>query len=130
MLWRTWLALRLLVGWIYTLGMSCLACLSLLVGRPVWGWLTLLKPWARGTLALLGVRVSVQGTENLRGPAIFVSNHQSIIDIIFMPAILPTKVRFVAKKELARVPFWGWIFAAAGGVMIDRKNPKAAIECI
>lgn len=130
MMFRLWLLLRLLVGWVFTLAMAALACVPMLVGKPVWGWKLCMKPWARGAMALMGIRLNIEGAEWLRGPALFIGNHQSLIDVVFVPAIVPTTVRMVAKKELRKVPFWGWILSAGGGIMIDRKNPESAIKSI
>jgi 1-acyl-sn-glycerol-3-phosphate acyltransferase len=129
MLFRLGLIGRLLVGWLYTLLFSAGACVGLLVG-PVWSWLTFMKPWAKGSLRIMGVRTELVGADNLKGPAVFISNHQSLIDVVFVPAVLPPTTKFVAKKELLWVPLWGWAFSKAGGIMIDRKNPQAAIHSI
>jgi 1-acyl-sn-glycerol-3-phosphate acyltransferase len=127
---RLWWIARMFIGWLFTLVMSALACVPLLIGKPVWGWLVMLKPWAQGALAIGNIRLAIEGGEHLAGPAVFVSNHQSLAEGVFMPAILPTRTRFVAKKELGRIPFFGWMLAFAGGVMVDRKKPRAAIEAI
>ncbi len=129
-MWRAWLTLRLVLGWVYTLSCSAVASLSLLLGKPVWGWKLCLKPWARGTLRLVGVRLDLEGAEHLQKPAIYICNHQSAIDVVFVPALLPTTTRFVAKKELLRIPFWGWMLGSAGGIMIDRKNARGAVAAI
>jgi 1-acyl-sn-glycerol-3-phosphate acyltransferase len=43
-------------------------------------------------------------------------------------AKLPGSVRFVAKRELARIPFFGTAMVRSGNVVIDRANPRAAQE--
>ncbi len=129
-MWRAWISLRWLLAWVFTLVMSGLACLSLLVGQPQWGWKLCLKPWAKGTLWLIGLKLDIVGEHYASGPAVFICNHQSMLDIIFVPALLPTNIRFVAKKELGRVPLWGWILKNSAGIMVDRKNPRAAVASI
>ena len=76
---------------------------------------------------MVGVKLKIEGVENLKGPAVFISNHQSLIDVVFMPAILPPEVKFVAKRELLLIPFWGWGFAAGGAILIDRSKPRRAM---
>jgi 1-acyl-sn-glycerol-3-phosphate acyltransferase len=126
-----WIGLRFLAAWTFTLGMSLGACvLACLVG-PTRMWLIVAKFWGGNTLRLLGVRLHVSGAENLhRGPAVFISNHQSLIDVVLMPALLPRTCRIVAKRELLWVPFLGWAFAWGGAVLIDRSKPRTALRQI
>ena len=127
---KSWIFARYLVAWVYTLVISVCSCLLCILIGPSRMWTLMARPWGRGTLFLLGVKLQIEGAENLRGPAVFVSNHQSLIDVVFMPAILPKTVRFVAKRELLLIPFWGWAFAAGGAVLIDRSRPRQAIEAM
>ena len=65
-------------------------------------------------------------------PIIFVSNHQSLYDIIgiiwFMRKFHP---KFVSKKELAKgIPSISYNLRNGGSVVIDRKDPKQAIPAI
>ena len=122
-----WTLVRFTAGWLFTLMMSAMSCALIFFLGPARMWLVMARPWARGAICLVGVKLKIDGAENLTGPAVFVSNHQSLIDVVFLPAILPRKVRWVAKKELLRIPLWGWAFGAGGAVLIDRKNPRAAI---
>lgn len=82
--------------------------------------------WARTTLGLLRIRLEVTGAQNLTGPAIFIANHQSLIDVVILPALVPQACRIVAKRELLRVPFLGWGFAVSGALLLDRRNPRLA----
>ena len=121
---------RFLLGWLYTMFWSGLACLIALLGMPRLSWLICCRPWGRGALKIIQTQLDVVGNENLVGPAIFVSNHQSLIDVVFLPALMPKKIKWVAKKELMRVPVWGWAFGAGGAIFIDRKDPKGAMAAI
>ena len=120
--------LRTGIAVLYTLVVTFVACC--LIFRPRYMWLTTCSPWARGTLWLGGIHLDVEGRENLAGPAVFVSNHQSMIETVFLPALLPRTVKFVAKKELEHIPLWGWAFASGGAIMIDRKDPQGAVHSI
>lgn len=59
---------------------------------------------------LLGVSVSVEGEEylNRNSPAVFVCNHQSSMDVLFMASIFPKATSVVAKKAIKYYPFLGW----------------------
>jgi 1-acyl-sn-glycerol-3-phosphate acyltransferase len=71
----------------------------------------------------------VSGAGNIPdGPAVFVANHVSFVDIWVLVALLPGTVRFLAKRELLHVPVFGWAMRSAGHIPIDRKNRKAAVD--
>ena len=65
-------------------------------------------------------------------PIIFVSNHQSLYDIIVMIWFLRRfHPKFVSKKELAKgVPSVSYNLRVGGSAVIDRKDPKQAIPAI
>ncbi|MEX0892096.1 MAG: lysophospholipid acyltransferase family protein [Gemmatimonadota bacterium] len=88
--------------------------------------------WSRTMLKLSGVSVATRGLEQveLERPQVFVSNHQSWYDVLSIAAVLPKRYRFVAKKELERVPFWGPAWKAAGHISIDRSNTQSAIAAL
>ncbi len=88
------------------------------------------RGWGRLLLRAAGVPVTAQGLEHLRrGEAqIIAANHQSWFDILAIFSALPLEVRFVAKKELFAIPFFGSVLHALGHVRLDRSNRRAAIE--
>ena len=65
-------------------------------------------------------------------PLIFVSNHQSMYDIIAMIWYLRDfHAKFVSKKELGQgIPSVSYNLRHGGSVLIDRKDPKQAIPMI
>jgi 1-acyl-sn-glycerol-3-phosphate acyltransferase len=85
--------------------------------------------WARLLLKAAGVTVSVEGAEHLSQTEaqIVVANHQSWFDILAVFYVLPVEMRFVAKKELFAIPFFGSVLKALGHVRLDRTNLKQAI---
>lgn len=87
------------------------------------------RMFAPPLLFFAGVRLEVSGLENVqRGqPQVFVSNHQSMMDIAVVFRVLPENLHFVLKKELLYVPFVGFFAWATGMIFVDRKNSKAAI---
>jgi len=80
--------------------------------------------WARLLLRANGVRVSAEGLDRLDPGLsyVFVANHTSIVDIWALLVAIPNSFRFVAKRELARVPVFGRAMASAGNIFIDRNN--------
>src|SRR4029434_5862143 len=61
---------------------------------------------------------------------ILISNHLSNFDIWCTMASMPMTVRFVAKKELLRLPIFGQAFALSDHIVIDRQDPESAITKI
>jgi 1-acyl-sn-glycerol-3-phosphate acyltransferase len=88
--------------------------------------------WARILIKCIGCPTSVIGEKNIpkTGPLCFVSNHGSIFDIVLILAFAGRSVGFVAKKELAWVPFIDLWILLIGGLFIDRKNVRKAIKTI
>lgn len=121
---------RTLAAYAYTLVMSLGALGTAIAGVPAWGWLQIAQRWGRGILWLTGARLVMLDAARISGPAIFVCNHTSNLDIVILPAILPREVRFVAKREIKNVPFFGPAFGAAGAVFIDRSDPAGAVAAM
>jgi len=90
------------------------------------------RNWSRTVLWAAGVKVEVTGLEHVRpgGAQIFVSNHQSMFDIWAMFATLPVSLRFIAKKEMSRIPVFAHAMRHAGHVFIDRKDRAQASEAM
>ncbi|THF61728.1 lysophospholipid acyltransferase family protein [Pseudothauera rhizosphaerae] len=77
---------------------------------------------------LLGIRYRVIGRENIPpGPAVILSKHQSAWETMALQIIFPA-LCFVLKKELLRVPFFGWGLAQIPGIAIDRAAGKDALS--
>ena len=72
------------------------------------------------------------GMENIpEGPVIVCANHSSYFDPILLALAFTRKhfLRFMAKKELFRVPVIGWAIKNAGAFPVDRKaNDVGAIR--
>ena len=87
-----------------------------------------------GKIALLAnrVRVEIEGMEHLngKGPYIFMSNHQGSYDIFALLGHLPFQFKWLAKKELFSIPFFGWTMAAAGYISIDRGGTRETVEAM
>jgi 1-acyl-sn-glycerol-3-phosphate acyltransferase len=87
--------------------------------------------WMAFNLWMSGVRVKVIGDEHLDPTRqyIFMSNHRSAADIVALGwALWPFQIRFVAKKELLKVPVFGWGLWALKNIIIDRSNHVQAVR--
>lgn len=88
--------------------------------------------WARIVLFAAGVKVRVEGLQNIDPDQayVFAANHQSQFDIFALLAHLPTQFRWLAKKELFQLPFLGVGMKGAGYIPIDRSNRREALRSI
>jgi len=86
--------------------------------------------WARIICwaALVRIRVEHADRVPLPGPVVFMSNHESWLDIPVLLVAVPGQVRFLAKKSLFSIPFLGWAMRAMGFVPVDRENRRTAIR--
>lgn len=97
-------------------------------GKRVYG---LSRLWSRAILAIAGVSVKVQGLDHLdpQRQYVFMANHQSNLDIpVLVQSLTEFQLRWLAKRELLRVPFFGWAIWAAKHVIVDRADRTAALE--
>lgn len=86
--------------------------------------------WSHSLLWSSGVKVKHQFEAPLDPEQgyVFLANHQSMYDIPAILVSVPNEVRFLAKKSLFYVPFFGWGLWAGGFIPVDRKDRKAAIK--
>jgi 1-acyl-sn-glycerol-3-phosphate acyltransferase len=88
--------------------------------------------WSRALLAGPGVKVTVESRAALdpKRSYVFMANHASMIDIWALFVALPVRFRFIAKKQLAWIPLFGWAMQAGRFIFIDRQNAMAARRSI
>jgi len=106
-------------------------CLPALVDRRASRAVTRL--WARimlgGLAAICGIRHRIEGEEFIPNePVLLASNHQSMWETIALLAVLP-RPAMVFKKELLRVPVYGW-WANRTGVPVDRNAGAKALRML
>ncbi len=125
----------------------CLGILTLVMGAPAILLALLLpgkerkgklflvvsKVYARIAFWIFRIRVEGRGRENIdAGKAyVFMSNHASHADSPALALVIPHPLHWVFKKELGRIPVFGWALLACGQVMVDRSSPersKASLE--
>lgn len=90
--------------------------------------------WTRLTIAWLRlickVNYEVKGLENIdpsHGPYVILSKHQSAWETLFLQGLFwPSST--ILKKELLKIPFFGWGLRALKPIAIDRSNPREALK--
>jgi len=88
------------------------------------------KLWAWLIFRTLGVSVELAGMENLLGVGSFVlvSNHQSLLDIPAVLLLIPREMRFLAKRELKKIPVLGFTLERSENIVIDRASGGKSIR--
>jgi 1-acyl-sn-glycerol-3-phosphate acyltransferase len=117
------------------IGVPAILLALLLPGKERKGKLFLVvsKTYARIALWFFRIKVEGRGKGNIvAGEAyVFMSNHVSHADSPALALVISHPLHWVFKKELAKIPVFGWVLLACGQVMIDRSSPersKASLE--
>lgn len=74
-----------------------------------------------------GWTFEIEGADlrKIEQPTIVVANHQSFLDLPLL-YLLPWTMKWVAKKDLFRIPIFGWIVTMTGQIAIDRESMRSA----
>lgn len=86
-------------------------------------WALFVLYWLRLTC---GVRFQVKGLDNLPDyPVVVLANHQSSWETLYFYTLI-NPLAPILKKELLRIPFWGWALKLLQPIAIDRSKPRDA----
>ena len=74
------------------------------------------------------LRVRVTGRENFpaEGGCLVCINHISAADVLAVSSIAPRRLRYLAKKELFKIPLIGWLIGRLGASPLDRSGGDVA----
>lgn len=123
---RTWFVILALV--IVTIVYAIAVTVHMLLWRNPDVYFAYARSWSRLILRWSRVQVVVEGQEHLVPGEryVYASNHASMFDIPVILAFVPDNVRIMYKKELERVPIFGWSLAVSPFVAIDRGKSRQA----
>jgi 1-acyl-sn-glycerol-3-phosphate acyltransferase len=90
------------------------------------------RVFCRGLVRFMGWRVSVENPERLDAcrPCVFVANHQSFLDVVTFGSIFPPRTVSAGKREIGRIPVFGWFYRISGNLIIDRSQPRQALHSL
>lgn len=88
--------------------------------------------WSRLNSILTPMFVKVTGRYNIEKDRSYVviSNHQSLYDIFLIYGWLGIDIKWVMKKELAKIPGIGFGSKKVGHIFLDRSNSRVALESL
>ncbi len=90
-----------------------------------WAWS---QHWA--LKVLVGLDFELRGRENiLPGGAIYASKHQSAWDT-YVFYLLFSDPAYIMKKELMRIPVWGWMARKCEAISVDRAGGAGALKAL
>jgi len=127
MLWRIPLQMVVVPVSTLVLGLTMILLCPLDPTRRLFHHLSRL--WSGIFCGSMGVHVQVEGKENVdpQQAAIFVANHQSLLDPPVLFFAIPANLRVIAKRSLLLVPIFGQALWAAGIIFINRRDRKNSI---
>ena len=120
----------MVIALVVVAGTGCL--LSLFVkDRPEFLFLVS-KFWSKYLILPFVARIETKGIGNIpkRTPVIFISNHQSYLDIPLLLGYLPGSFRFIVKREYFRTPILGTYTKWSGHLSINREVGSAAHQSL
>ena len=115
---------RIVLYLIWTLSLMPIQWLGLILRLRWVSALPLL--YHRGCCRILGFRVHVIGMPTRERPVLFAANHISYTDITILGSLIPGS--FIAKKEVANWPLFGWLAKLQLTVFVDRRIASAAAQ--
>jgi 1-acyl-sn-glycerol-3-phosphate acyltransferase len=117
---------------LYTIIVSVFSALASLLDRSLKLFFIVTKIYSKGIFVISGIKLKVTGLENFdhSGIYVFVSNHSSQYDIPAVQSAAPVNVSIIYKKELNKVPIFGWQLMLSPYISVDRKNPESGFRSI
>ena len=88
--------------------------------------------WCWLVYKAMGLTFSIEGTEKIvpGSSYIITPNHQGNADILALITMLPIPFLWVIKKQLLRIPLFGWALGRTGAISLDRSNPTKAVNAL
>ena len=133
-MYKIWLVIRSTLFWVaFVLGMVSIATvLSLFIWSPLSWRIALIRLWINWSLITLrlfcGLGFRVEGLENIPDHGFIVmSKHSSTWETIALQKFFDPMV-WVVKRELTRIPFFGWGLIAMNAIALDRGTGRQAIK--
>lgn len=124
--------LRALAGAVVCMVFATLTLITLPFNRNGIVFHAVARGWARVLLFICGVEVHVTGLDKLDRSKnyVYVSNHASLFDIPAVIAGVPDQIRVVYKRELERIPVFGWGLKWGSYIGINRGKGAEAVRSL
>ena len=124
--WRAWF-----YGWVFFSILAALPLLIILISNDKF-YKTFFKVailWGETILFVMGFKPVVTSEEEIIPDKsyMYIANHTSLVDVMLMLAVMKNPAVFVGKKELIKLPVFGYVFRKTS-IYVDRSNEKSRRE--
>src|SRR5215470_7504592 len=88
--------------------------------------------FCRGLTRMMGWKIEVDGREELERyrPCVIVGNHQSFLDVVTFGSIFPKRTVSAGKRQIGKIPVFGWFYRLSGNLIIDREDARSAHDSL
>ncbi|MGB0390292.1 MAG: lysophospholipid acyltransferase family protein [Salibacteraceae bacterium] len=87
------------------------------------------RRWGKVVRVLTGIRLKIQGRENLpKPPYVIIANHASYIDTFLMYGVIPDFFVFMGMASLQKFPMFGRFFSSGQNIPVDRASHKDSVK--
>ena len=124
--WRSWF-----YGWVFFSILFILPVLIIVISYDCFYkiFFKIARAWGKTILFVMGFSSVVKLEENILPDKsyMFIANHASLIDVMLMLAVTKNPAVFVGKKELIKIPVFGYVFRKTS-IWVDRSSFKSRKE--
>ena len=122
-LWRVWFYIVMAIP---ILIMFPFLVLSILTESGYPYFFKMARIWAKFILFAMGFYYKIERSQELElhKNYMFIANHTSMVDIMLMLAVINKPFVFVGKKELSKIPLFGFFYKRTC-ILVDRKSAKS-----
>jgi len=90
------------------------------------------RVFCRGLTRMMGWRVAVENRDRLEAfrPCVIIGNHQSFLDVVIFGSVFPRRTVSAGKREIGKIPIFGWFYRLSGNLIIDRGDARQARDSL
>ena len=90
------------------------------------------RVFCRGLVRMMGWDIAIEHRERLEEsrPCVIVANHQSFADVITFGSVFPRLTVSAGKREIGKIPVFGWFYRLSGNLIIDRDHARTALHSL
>jgi 1-acyl-sn-glycerol-3-phosphate acyltransferase len=90
------------------------------------------KVFCRGLTRMMGWTIDVENRDRMDAfrPCVIVSNHQSFLDVVTFGSVFPRRTVSAGKREIGKIPIFGWFYRLSGNLIIDRSDARSALHSL
>lgn len=90
------------------------------------------KVFCRSLVRMMGWRIDVENRARMdeQRPCVIVANHQSFLDVVTFGSVFPRRTVSAGKREIGKIPVFGWFYRLSGNLIIDRERARNALRSL